>query len=148
MLNPDFSAFIGALDARGVRYLVVGGYAVAFHGHPRYTKDLDIWVEAAPSNARAIVSALADFGFASLGLDEADFLVHDQVIQLGYPPNRIDLLTTIPGPTFDEAWSHRVTASLGGIDVHFIGLDQLRQAKRSSGRHQDLADLENLDEGT
>lgn len=144
MLNPDFKAFVSALDARGVRYLVVGGYAVAFHGYPRYTKDLDIWVDATPDNARAMVEALADFGFASLGLAEADFLTVDQIIQLGYPPNRIDLLTSVPGPTFQEAWEGRIRETIDGIEVNFIGLDHLRQSKLSSGRHQDLADLENL----
>lgn len=144
MLNPDFKAFVSALDARGVRYLVVGGYAVAFHGYPRYTKDLDIWVDATPDNARAMVEALADFGFASLGLAEADFLTVDQIIQLGYPPNRIDLLTSVPGPTFQEAWEGRIGETIDGVEVNFIGLDHLRQNKLSSGRHQDLADLENL----
>lgn len=145
MLSPDFKEFVSALDARGVRYLVVGGYAVAFHGHPRYTKDLDIWLDATQDNARAVVAALADFGFASLGLTESDFLELDQIVQLGYPPNRIDLLTSVPGPSFEEAWKGRVRQEIDGVEVNFIGLDHLRQNKRSSGRHQDLADLENLD---
>jgi len=95
VLNPDFKEFIESLNGNGVRYLVVGGDAVAFHGHPRYTKDIDIWIEPTPENAAKIVKALDQFGFGSLMLIEADFLVPNQIIQLGYPPNRIDLMSTL-----------------------------------------------------
>ncbi len=104
MLSRDFKEFIALLNEHEVRYLVVGGYAVAFHGYPRYTKDIDVWVELSPENAARIVRALEEFGFGSLGLDTGDFLESDQIIQLGYPPNRIDILTTLKGITFDECY--------------------------------------------
>ncbi len=92
MLNQDFKEFIKSLNENDVKYLVIGGYAVAFHGHPRYTKDLDIWIQISPENASRLVKAITQFGFASLGLRQEDFLVPDQVIQLGCPPNRIDVI--------------------------------------------------------
>lgn len=101
-LNPDLREFIELLNVNDVEYLVVGGYAVAFHGYPRYTKDIEIWVWIDPSIASRIIRALEQFGFSSLGLMQEGFLVPDQIIQLGNPPNRIDLLTTIPGVEFRE----------------------------------------------
>lgn len=145
MLNRDFKEFIQSLNDNGVRYLIVGGYAVALHGHPRYTKDLDIWVEMNPDNATRAVKALDRFGFGSLGLKEADFLIPDQIIQLGYPPNRIDLLSTLPGVDFTPCYDSRVQIEIDGVLVAFIDLDNLKKSKRASGRHQDLADLENLE---
>ena len=143
-LTPDLKEFIQSLSDNGVRYLIVGGYAVAFHGHPRYTKDLDIWIRLEPSNAARIVVALRQFGFGSLDLQPADFLAVDQIIQLGYPPNRIDLLTTLPGVDFDECYEGRVVVEVDGVTVNFIDLENLRKNKAASGRFQDLADLENL----
>ena len=143
-LTPDLKEFIQSLSDNGVRYLIVGGYAVAFHGHPRYTKDLDIWIRLEPSNAARIVAALRQFGFGSLDLQPADFLAVDQIIQLGYPPNRIDLLTTLPGVDFDECYEGRVVVEVDGVTVNFIDLENLRKNKAASGRFQDLADLENL----
>jgi len=145
MFNQDFKEFIESLNANLVRYLVVGGYAVAFHGHPRYTKDLDVWVECSRENAQALIRALAQFGMGSLGLSEEDFIIPDQVIQLGYPPNRIDILASIPGVDFSECYARRVEISLDGVNVNFIDLEHLRQNKKASGRIQDLADLENLE---
>ena len=101
VLNQDFKEFIQSLNDNRVRYLVIGGYAVALHGYPRYTKDIDIWIEKSPENAAKMVEALEQFGFGSLGLQAADFLVPDQIIQLGYPPSRIDLVTTPPGVNFE-----------------------------------------------
>jgi predicted nucleotidyltransferase len=144
VLNQDFKEFIQSLNDNRVRYLVVGGYAVALHGHPRYTKDIDIWVEMEPANAANLLKALEQFGLDSLGLREADFLVPGQVIQLGQPPNRIDLLCTISGVDFRECHESRVTVEVDGVPVNFIDLDNLRKNKAASGRHQDLADLENL----
>ena len=143
-LTPDLKEFIQLLGDNSVRYLIVGGYAVAFHGHPRYTKDLDIWIHLEPSNAARIVAALRQFGFGSLDLQPADFLSVDQIIQLGYPPNRIDLLTTLPGVDFDECYKGRVVVEVDGVTVNFIDLENLRKNKAASGRFQDLADLENL----
>ena len=145
MLNPDFSAFIALLNANGVRYLVVGGYAVAFHGHPRYTKDLDVWIEPSLENAERAVRALEQFGFGGAGLKAADLLVPDQIFQLGLPPGRIDLLSNPSGVTFEECFAARVQAEIGGVSVNFIGLEHLKRNKRASGRHQDLADLEHLE---
>ncbi len=144
MLNRDFKEFIESLNDNGVRYLVVGGYAVALHGYPRYTKDIDIWLERTPENAKRAIDALNQFGFGSLGLQAADFLEPDQIIQLGYPPARIDLLTTIPGVSFDECYKSRVVVDVDGVQVNFIDLENLKKSKRASGRYQDLADLENL----
>lgn len=143
-LSPDFREFIGSLNETEARYLVVGGYAVAFHGHPRYTKDLDIWIEADDVNAARVVQAIETFGFGGLGIQKGDFLVEDQIIQLGLPPNRIDLLTSVPGVEFDDCYRRKVVVMLAGTAVHFIDLQGLRAAKLASGRHQDLADLEQL----
>ena len=145
MLNQDFKEFIQLLNDNQVRYLVVGGYAVALHGYPRYTKDIDIWVELAQENASHIVSALEQFGFASLELNISDFLVEDQVIQLGYAPNRIDMITSLPGVTFAECYNKRLSVEIDGVKVDFIDLDNLRKNKKATGRLQDLADLENLE---
>ena len=144
VLNQDFKEFIQLLNEHDVRYLIIGGYAVAFHGHPRYTKDLDIWIEPDQKNAGRLLKALAQFGFASLGLTEADFLEPDQIIQLGYPPNRIDLLTTLPGVEFSKCYAAKVITTIDDTLMNFINLEDLRQNKEASGRLQDLADLENL----
>jgi predicted nucleotidyltransferase len=145
MLNQDFREFIRLLNDNQVRYLVVGGYAVALHGYPRYTKDIDIWIELAQENAAHIVEALEQFGFGSLGLKEGDFLVEDQIVQLGYAPNRIDIITTLPGVTFADCYDKRLSVEIDGVKVNFIDLDDLRKNKKASGRLQDLADLENLE---
>lgn len=146
MLNPDFREFIESLNDNGVRYLVVGGYAVALHGHPRYTKDFDVWIEMSETNAARMVAALEQFGFGSLGLTAEDFLVPDQIIQLGYPPNRIDILTTLPGVEFSECYLSRIVVDIDGLPVNFIDLENLKRTKRASGRLQDLADLEYLEQ--
>lgn len=145
MLNKDFKEFVQSLNENNARYLVIGGYAVAFHGYPRYTKDLDVWVESSQENAMRIVKALEQFGFASLGLQAEDFLVPDQVIQLGFPPNRIDILTSVEGVAFQGCYASRVQVVLDGIRVNFIDLENLKKNKRAVGRAQDLADLEKLE---
>ncbi len=146
MFNQDFREFIESLNANQVRYLVIGGYAVAFHGHPRYTKDLDVWVERSSENAHAIIQSLEQFGMGSLGLTADDFLVPDQVVQLGYPPNRIDLLMTVSGVEFADCYEQRVKVLIDDVEVDFIDLENLKKNKKASGRLQDLADLENLEE--
>jgi predicted nucleotidyltransferase len=145
MFNQDFKEFIESLNDNHVRYLIIGGYAVALHGHPRYTKDLDIWVERSRENAQALIQALTQFGMGSLGLSEEDFLVPDQVVQIGFPPNRIDILVSISGVEFPECFDKRVEVLLDGVNVHFIDLEHLKQNKKASGRLQDLADVENLE---
>ena len=144
MLNRDFREFIQSLNDNGVRYLVIGGYAVALHGHPRYTRDIDIWIEMTPDNAANVVRALEQFGFGSLGLKTVDFVTPDQIVQLGYPPNRIDLVTTASGVDFADCYAARVAVKVDGVLVTFIDLENLKRNKRASGRLQDLADLENL----
>lgn len=145
MLNPDFRDFVASLNASGARYLVVGGYAVALHGHPRYTRDIDIWLEATLENARRIVAALEAFGFGSMGVSESDFLVPDRIIQMGLPPNRIDLLTSLTGVDFASCYPARVRVDIDGLPVDFIDLENLKKNKRAVGRNQDLADIEALE---
>jgi len=145
VLNQDFKEFIQSLNDNGVRYLVIGGYAVAFHGHPRYTKDMDVWIAMDAENAANMVKALDQFGFASLGLQAADFLTRDQIIQLGYPPNRIDVITTATGVDFETCYAARVQADVNGVLVNFIDRESLKRNKIAAGRHQDLADVEHLE---
>lgn len=145
MLNQDFKEFLALLVRHDVRYLIVGGYSVAFHGHPRYTKDLDVWVLTSEENATKLVAALQAFGFGSLGLKQADFLEPGYVVQLGQPPARIDLLTSLTGVEFESCWRNRTELVVDGLAIPVISLDDLRRNKRALGRHQDLADLENLE---
>lgn len=145
MLSKDFKEFIELLNAHNVRYLVVGGYAVAFHGYPRYTKDLDVWIELSPENADNILKALEEFGFGSLGLKAEDFLESDQIIQLGYPPNRIDILTALKEVKFEDCYKEKVGVEIQGLKINFIDLENLKHNKRATGRPQDLADAENLE---
>jgi hypothetical protein len=145
VLNQDFREFIQSLNDNGVRYLVIGGYAVAFHGHPRYTKDIDIWIGMDIENAAKIVKALGQLGLASLGLQASDFTAPDQFILLGNPPDQIDLITTTPGVDFDICYSTRVQTEIDGVQVNFIDLENLKRNKKAVGRHQDLADIENLE---
>ncbi|MBI5606191.1 MAG: hypothetical protein HY879_22895 [Deltaproteobacteria bacterium] len=144
MLNKDFNEFIKLLNEHKVKYLVVGGYAVAFHGHPRYTKDLDVWIESSPANSRNLLKALDRFGFGSLDLTVEDFLVPDHIIQLGYPPNRIDLLTSAAGLDFEDCYASKVVTTIHGLQIDFVDIENLKKNKRSTGRAQDLADMENL----
>lgn len=146
-LDRDFKEFLECLAGRDVRFLVVGGYAVAAHGHPRYTGDLDLWVWTGVENAESLLMALSDFGFGSLGLVADDFTEPGRVVQLGYPPVRIDLLTSIDGVDFEACFDRRVEIVLEGLAVPFIALDDLRRNKASSGRPQDIADLAALDDG-
>ena len=143
-LGKNLQAFVALCLDRNVRFLVVGGHAVAAHGHPRLTKELDIWVWADPENASRIAGALSDFGFASTGLSEADFVVEGPGVQLGRPPNRIDILTSLPGVDFESCWERREEHRLGSLTVPFIGLRDLERNKLAAGRYQDLADVEAL----
>ncbi len=145
MLNQDFKEFIQSLNDNQVHYLIVGGYAVAFHGHPRYTKDIDIWIEVEKENASRIIRALDQFGFGSVGLKEEDFLIEDQIIQLGYPPNRIDLLTSLSGKTLRFVTNCECKSKSRALSWTSSIWKSLKKNKQASGRHQDLADLENLE---
>ena len=145
VLTQDFREFFQSLNVHNVRYLVIGGYAVAFHGHPRYTKDIDVWIGTDKKNAENLIKALQDFGFGSLGLKAEDFLNPDDIIQLGYPPNRIDLFTALQGVDFDACYAARIVVEIQGTSVTFIDLENLKENKRATGRLQDLADLEHLE---
>jgi hypothetical protein len=140
----DFEEFFALCNRHGVEYLVVGGYAFALHAHPRYTGDMDVFVRASENNARLMIKALADFGFEPSSLTWKDFATTGRVIQLGFPPLRIDIMTAIDGVTFDDAWSRRVESRYGKEAVHFICKADLIANKRASGRKQDLLDLESL----
>jgi predicted nucleotidyltransferase len=144
ILNPDFKEFFQLLNANGVRYLIVGGYAVAYHGYPRYTKDIDVWIWINSENADRVVKTLDDFGFESLGLETKDFLEAGTIIQLGYAPNRIDLIMGIPGVDFEESYAAREEEEIDGVKLNFIDLENLKKSKKAAGRLQDLADIENL----
>jgi hypothetical protein len=147
MISKDFREFIELLNAAEVRYLVVGGYAVAVHGYPRYTKDLDIWIEGSPNNADKVTQALHQFGFGALDIRTEDLIEKDQVIQLGYPPNRIDLLTSLEGVSFNDCYGARTTVRIEGVEIAFIDIENLKKNKAATGRAQDLADLEHLSGG-
>lgn len=146
-LNPDFQEFLRSFVSHEVRFLIVGGYALAVHGYPRYTKDLDVWVWADPYNAERVVAALEAFGFGGLGLAPADFEEPDTVVQLGREPQRIDILTFATGLAFDEAYSHRVLVELGGLSVPFVSVEDLRTNKLATGRLRDQADAAQLPQG-
>jgi hypothetical protein len=145
-LDKDLREFVALLNSRNVEFVVVGAHALAFHGHPRYTGDLDLLVRPSLENGRRVATALVDFGFASFGLTEDNFANPDQIIQLGYPPNRIDLLTSISGITFDEVWQSRENSTLDGIPVSYIGRNAFVRNKIASGRLKDAADVEALGE--
>jgi hypothetical protein len=143
-ISKDLREFIELLNAKGVEYVVVGGFAVAWHGHPRFTADIDFLVRPDHANAELVVRTLRDFGFAGLGIVPADLCRPDRIIQLGVKPNRIDLITSIAGVSFEEAWDSRVAGSIDSIPVFFIGRDELIRNKELAGRPKDLADADAL----
>jgi hypothetical protein len=145
-VHNDFRELLACFNARGVEYLVVGSFALAFHGAPRYTGDIDLLVKPDLENSRRILGALADFGFTSLGLAEDEFIEPDQVLQLGVPPVRVDIMTSIGGVSWDEAWAGRAPGDCGGVPVHYLGREQFIANKRAAGRAKDIADLETLGE--
>ena len=143
-LQKDLREFIESFNSRAVEYLVVGAHAVAFHGHPRFTGDLDFLVRPTRDNASRIMESLHAFGFSDLEVTVDDFLRPDLVLQLGRAPNRIDLLTSITGVSIDEAWNGRVAGELDGLPVFFLGRDALLRNKEATGRDQDIADARKL----
>ena len=147
-MNPDFEDFLRALSSAGARYLVAGAHALALHGVPRATGDIDIWIEPSAENSERVWQALSAFGapVESLGITQDDLLKPDLVIQLGLPPRRIDLLTGLSGLEFESAWAERVHFGLGPVQIPFIGRESLIVNKRETGRLKDLADLEALGE--
>lgn len=144
MFSQDFREFVKLLIKNKVEYLIVGGYAVSIHGYPRYTGDLDIWLNPTPENAEKILLSVNEFGFSSFRLTKEDFTKPGNVIQLGYPPLRIDLLTEIDGVTFDECYLNRKEVLIEDLMVNFIGYNDLLKNKKESGRARDIDDIENL----
>jgi hypothetical protein len=136
--------FIVLLNSHRVDYLVVGGHAVAFHGHPRFTGDIDFLIRTSPANVQRFLTVLDAFGFGSVGITEADLLLAGRIVQLGQPPNRIDILTSISGIDFDSAWESRVQVVMDDQPVSVLGWNDLLRNKRASGRQKDLADVEKL----
>jgi hypothetical protein len=143
MASRDYEEFIGALNERRARYLIVGAHAVAFHAQPRATKDLDLLVEPTAENARRVLDAMSDFfGGADLGYGVEDLTDPGWIVQLGVAPVRIDLHAGLEGlPDFESVWAGRVDAPFGTVDAHYLGLDDLLRAKEAAGREQDRADL-------
>jgi hypothetical protein len=133
------------LNAQSVKALIVGGYAVAFHAKPRFTKDIDLLVEPNPDNAQRLLRALSDFGFGAVDLAVDDFTTPGRVVQLGVAPNRVDLMTAIDGVSFADAWAGRASGRFGAVPVFYIGKAELVRNKRATGRAQDLADVEALE---
>ena len=148
MLNPDFAEMLRALSAEGAEYLLVGAYAMAAHGVPRATGDINIWVRPSSENAERVLRALDRFGAPLFDLTAVDFERDGTVFQLGLPPRRIDLLTSIDGVTFEDAWGGRVTCRLGDVDVTVIGREALIRNKRAAGRPRDRLDLRLLETST
>ncbi len=145
-VQQDFKELLELLNANRVEYVLVGAHALAYHGAPRYTGDLDLYVRPTPENAGRILEALSGFGFGSLGLSRDDFVQPDQVIQLGQPPVRVDLVTSISGVSWEEVSEHAIEDRFGNITVRYIGRNELLKNKRAIGRKKDLADLEALGE--
>lgn len=145
ILNKDFKEFIELLEKHNVNYMVVGGYATTYYGYPRFTQDIDFWIWMEPENAKKIKTVLIEFGFSSMTISEKDFEEPENIIQLGYPPNRIDLLTTIDGVNFEDAFPNHELFETEDIKIKFIGIQDLIQNKKATGRLQDLADVEMLE---
>jgi len=145
-VNPDFLDLLRALSAAEAQFLIVGAYAVSLHARPRATGDIDVWVDATSENASRVFQALRAFGAPLSELSEADLATPGIVFQIGVPPRRIDILTSLTGITFAEAWPGRVTTRIEGIECPFIGREALVRNKRALGRPRDLADLELLGE--
>jgi len=143
-VEKDYEEFLKLLNKNKIKYCIVGAYAIGFHARPRYTKDMEILIEASKTNARKIIQTLDEFGFGGLGLSEEDFLKEGLIIQLGYEPVRIDLLTSISGCSFQEIWDHKKFGDYGDEKVIFIGKAELIKSKKAAHRKQDEADLELL----
>ncbi len=145
-IQPDFKELLALLNAHNVDYVIVGAYALAFHGAPRFTGDIDIFVKPDPKNAERILAALKEFGFGSLDLDASDFQQPDKVIQLGVPPVRVDLITSLTAVSWQQAYSGRVEGDYSDVPVYFLGRKEFLANKKALGRKKDLADIESLGE--
>jgi hypothetical protein len=145
LLSPDFLDLLFELSEADAKYLVVGGYAVGVHGHPRATRDLDVWVEASRDNAPKVLEGLLSFGAPLMGLTEQDLTVPGVGLRIGVEPGRIDVLTKVTGIDFAQAWAGRLETTFGGVMAHVIGLRELLANKRAAGRPQDIADVAALE---
>ena len=143
-LDKDFSEFVALFIDHDVQFLIVGGYALAAHGLPRATGDLDAWIQASEGNAVKVFEALKAFGFGDVGVSASDFDHEDSVVQLGFPPYRIDILTSVDGIDFDGAWDRRILVEVDNLAVPFISRDDLIANKKAAGRPQDIADVQRL----
>ena len=143
-LDKDFSEFVGLFIDHDVQFLIVGGYALAAHGLPRATGDLDAWVRASEGNAVKVFEALKAFGFGDVGVSVADFDREGSVVQLGFPPYRIDILTSVDGIEFEDAWNRRILVEVDNLSVPFISRDDLIANKKATGRPQDISDVQRL----
>ena len=144
-LDKDFKEFIQLLNEYKVKYLVIGGYAVNFHGYPRYTKDIDFWLWMTPDNIAQLIKVLKEFGFGSLNLGLEDFMTPDNIIQLGYEPYRIELLVDLEGVEFEDCFERRIEGELDDVKINFLSLQDLILTKKTAARLQDLADAEQLE---
>jgi predicted nucleotidyltransferase len=143
-LHPDFKDFLKLLTSHGVEYLIVGGYAVGYHGYPRATGDMDVWIKVSESNAQKMALALRDFGMSEEEVSEQLFLERDKIIRMGMPPVRIEIITGASGVDFSDCYSRRESIDVDGIPVNFISLGDLKTNKRAAGRHKDLEDIDHL----
>jgi hypothetical protein len=144
-IHPDFNEFVAVLNKNKVEYVIVGSFALAFHGYPRATGDIDFWIRPTPVNIKALFRALGEFGFQKLDISEDD-LISGKIIQLGYPPVRIDLITMLDGLKEDDIWKTRAKGKFGNHAVFYLGREAFVKNKRALGRYKDLADLELLGE--
>ncbi|MBN2413527.1 hypothetical protein JXQ31_17750 [candidate division KSB1 bacterium] len=144
LLHPDFQDFLKLLNSHKVDYLIIGGYAVGYHGYLRATADIDIWIAINPSNAKKMVSVLQDFGFNVPELRPEIFLRQNNIIRMGNVPVRIEILTGVSGVSFDNCYRNKTNAAIDGVPVNIISLDDLKKNKKASGREKDLDDLKNL----
>ena len=143
-LPPDFREFLRLLNSHRVEYLLIGGYAVGFHGYPRPTGDMDIWIAISSQNATRLVEALVEFGFSAEDVPVALFTEPGKIVRMGIPPMRLEIVTTISGVEFAPCYERRSSVVIEGVAVNIIGLDDLKTNKKASGRHKDLNDLEQL----
>jgi hypothetical protein len=143
-MNSDFKDLLRIFNEYGVEYLVIGGYAVMEYTEPRYTKNLDLWIRADPKNAKAVYQALSDFGAPLKKLNPDDFAEEGYFYQMGIAPSRIDILMSLPGLRFSDAWPHRVVVEMGKIKTYFVSKADLITIKRAAGRPEDLLDLQRL----
>ena len=143
-LHPDYKEFIKLLNGNKVEYLVVGAFALAFHGHPRFTGDIDFWINNDPLNAERVFNSIKEIGFPTSDISEKDFISNDLIFQIGYPPVRIDMITSVSGLTFEKSFKNKKIKRSGGLKIYFISIEDLKKNKKASGRKKDLIDLEEL----